>query len=154
VFNRFAASFVSALGLDYFVSPLENNRQNLEKTVDTARRALAFVPVFAYPALFRIRASLRDLYDFSAFADSHDEAFRLTCSDQGSLVLPDRPFSIVDKIPFLKEAGFGRFIIDFSGTTLKKADYRDVIRAAKDSLPLPRTSRFNWKDGFYQQQES
>jgi putative protease len=114
VFNRFAASFVSALGLDYFVSPLENNRQNLEKTVDAARRALAFVPVFAYPALFRIRASLRDQYDFSAFADSHDAAFRLSYSDQGSLVIPDRPFSIVDKIPFLKEAGFGRFIIDFS----------------------------------------
>jgi putative protease len=154
VFNRFAAAFVTALGLDYFVSPLENNRQNLERTVDAARRALAFVPVFAYPALFRIRASLRGLYDFGAFADSHDEGFRLTCSDEGSLVLPARPFSIVDKLPFLREAGFSRFIIDFSGTTLTKADYRDVMRAAKDTLPLPHTSRFNWKDGFYQQPEA
>jgi putative protease len=154
VFNRFAASFVTTLGLEHFVSPLENNRQNLERTVDASRRSLAFVPVFAYPALFRIRASLGGLYDFDAFSDSHDEAFRLSASDEGSLVVPERPCSLVDKIPFLKEAGFGRFIIDFSGTTLKKAAYRDVMRAAQDAMPLPHTSRFNWKDGFYQQQES
>jgi hypothetical protein len=36
---------------------------------------------------------------------------------------------------------------------LKKNDYRDIVKAAKDAIPLPDISRFNWKDGFYQQAE-
>jgi putative protease len=59
----------------------------------------------------------------------------------------------VDKTPFLKEAGFGRFILDCSGPPLKKADYRDLINAVKNGTPVPGASRFNWKDGFYQEEE-
>jgi putative protease len=150
VFNRWAASFVSSLGADNFVSPLENNRQNLEKTVSPRRRSLCFVPVFAWPALFRIRADLSGIYGFKDFSDSRGEGFRLSTGNEGSTVYPQRPFSIVDKIPFLTEAGFGRFILDLSGQPLKKADYRDLMRSVKDATPLPDISRFNWKNGFYQ----
>ena len=68
-------------------------------------------------------------------------------------MFPEKPFSITDKVPFLREAGFGRFIIDLSGPALKKADYRDVMRAVKEGVPLPGISRFNWKNGFYQNKE-
>jgi putative protease len=152
IFNRWAESFVSSLGMDTFVSPLENNRQNLERTLSPNRRSLAFVTVFARPALFRIRADLSSLYQFRNFSDSRDERFTLLSGPDGSLVLPEKPFSIVDKIPFLKEAGFGRFILDLSGPALKKVDYRDLINAVKNSAPVPGVSRFNWKDGFYQEE--
>jgi putative protease len=150
VFNRWAASFVSSLGADYFVSPLENNRQNLEKTVNTGRRSLCFATIFAWPALFRIRADLGAIYGFKDFTDSRGERFRLSTGKEGSVVYPERPFSIVDKIPFLREAGFSRFILDFSARPLKKADYRDLMKSAENAVPLPDISRFNWKDGFYQ----
>jgi putative protease len=153
VFNRWAASFISSLGADSFVSPLENNRQNLERTVEPGRRSLCFVTIFAWPALFRIRADLGAIYSFKGFTDSRGEKFRLSAGKEGSAVYPERPFSIVDKIPFLKEAGFSRFILDLSGGPLKKAGYRDLIKSAENAVPLPDISRFNWKDGFYQAEE-
>jgi putative protease len=160
-FNRWAVAFVSSLGASYVVSPLENNRQNLEKTMERNIRSSVFVPVFAWPPLFRIRSDLGTHYGFGEFAGPRDELFSLKSSNggkedpSGSFVIPEQPFSIVDKIPFLMEANFHRFIFDFSltGRTLKKKDYRDVMEAAKKGLPLPGCSRFNWKNGFYQEAE-
>jgi putative protease len=158
VFNRWAASLVASLGADYFVSPLENNRQNLEKTVPPGGRSRAFVTVFARPALFRIRADLGGMYGFREFSDGRGEAFSLYSGREGSLVLPRQPFSITDKLPFLREAGFGRFILDLSagadGPPLKKQEYRDLSKAVKEGTPLPGASRFNWKNGFYQEADS
>lgn len=148
-FNSWAYSFVNALGLTNIITPLENGRQNLDRTVDAQRRPGTFVTVFAYAALFRIRGNLSSMYDFSDFSDGRGENFQLISSDDGSLVVPEKPFSIVDKIPFLKEAGFSKFIIDFSGPQLRKRDYKDVVDAAKAGAPLPFTTRFNWKDGFF-----
>jgi putative protease len=146
-FNRWSQACITSLGAAAVVPPLENNRQNLERTVD--RRSGTLITVFAYPALFRVRTDLGSLYDFGDFAGSQDERFRLINRPEGSLVVPEKPFSIIDKIPFLREAGFSRFILDLSGPPLRKKDYRDLMSAVTKALPLPDTSRFNWKDGFY-----
>jgi putative protease len=159
-FNRWANAFAASLGLNALISPIENNRQNLEKTISPGRRALTFITLFSYPALFRIRADLKALYEFEEFRDSRDERFRLISGGggadgmdgEGSLVIPERPCSIIDKVPFLEEAGFRRFILDFSGPPLRKKDYRDIMNALQAGRPLPDTSRFNWKDGFYSPQ--
>jgi putative protease len=153
LFNRWAAAFLAAGGLSSFVSPLENNRQNLERTVEPDRRSLCFITVFSWPALFRIRADLGGAYDFGAFSGSREEQFRLVSGPQGSRVYPEAPFSIVDKVPFLRAAGFGRFILDFSGQPLKKALYKEVMGAVKNAAPLPGTVRFNWKNGFFHNEE-
>jgi putative protease len=67
-FNAWSAGFVLSLGADYVVTPLENSRQNLEKTVAaagqnprqaSALRAKIFVTLLAWPALFRIRSGLK-----------------------------------------------------------------------------------------------
>jgi len=153
MFNAWALSYIASLGVDGFVSPLENNRQNLERTVSTGNhqflRSMVFVPVFAWPPLFRIRSDLGSLYNFKAFSGNLEETFSLVCDPEGSLVIPEKPFSITDKIPFLKEAGFRRFIIDLCGTPLKKKDYKDLMQAVRNGTPLPRISRFNWKNGFF-----
>jgi putative protease len=152
-FNRWSAAFIAGLGTDTLISPLENNRQNWERTMEQNRRAQGFVTVFAYPALFRIRADLGRTYDFVQFQDSRDEQFRLISERDGSRVYPEKPFAIIDKIPFLQEAGFRRFILDFSGPALKKKDYKDIMNAVKNAAPLPNAVRFNWKDGFFTQEE-
>jgi putative protease len=161
-FNAWALSFVLSLGADGFVSPLENNRQNLERTLEetaqipgrqkanSALRSMFFIPVFAWPPLFRIRADLGAVYDFNLFTDNRGENFSIVTGREGSRVYPANPFSITDKIPFLKEAGFSRFIIDLSGPPLKKAFYRDLMRAINSGAPINGAARFNWKDGFYQ----
>jgi putative protease len=163
MFNTWALSFIASLGVDGFVSPLENNRQNLERTLDRENlprlltshllarrlREFVFVPVFAWPCLFRIRADLGNVYSFNSFQDSRGELFSLCGDREETIVIPERPFSITDKIPFLKEAGFRRFIIDLSGPALKKKAYKDLMRSVDSGVPLPDISRFNWKDGFY-----
>jgi putative protease len=153
VFNRWANAFVSGLGAGYFVSPLENNRQNLERTAETRRRKFVFVTVFAYPALFRIRAGLDGRYSFGAFQDSQDEQFHLVSGSDGSIVYPEKPFSITDKIPFLREAGFGRFILDLTGPPLKQAAFRDLLDELNKGTALLGGVRFNWKDGFFHLEE-
>jgi putative protease len=169
MFNSWSLSFIASLGVDGFVSPLENNRQNLERTVRESRvekgsgkkrqeknalHSKFFITVFAWPPLFSIRADLGAALDFKSFTDNRDERFLLVTGKEGSRVYPDNYFSIIDKIPFLKEAGFGRFIIDLSGRAVKKHDYRDLMRAVNDNAPLPHSSRFNWKDGFFRESES
>jgi putative protease len=161
-FNGWAGSFVRSLGAACVVSPLENNRQNLEKTWPEGRDRV-FVTLFSWPSLFRIRADLGSLYRFREFSGGKDEKFFLvagTPSEQGAgetVVIPEKPFSIVDKKPFLEKAGFRRFILDFSGGTgsgpfpLKKHEYREVMTAALEGKPLAGTLRFNWKNGFFQE---
>jgi putative protease len=154
-FNTWALSYIVSLEVEGIIPPLENNRQNLERAIGTDSRQLRsmfFVPVFAWPPLFRIRADLGQVYDFKAFSDNRDESFSLVCERDGSRVFPEKPFSISDKIPFLKESGFRHFVIDLSGPPLKKGDYKDLMRAVDNGTPLPRISRFNWKNGFYQKE--
>jgi putative protease len=157
-FNSGSLSFVKSLGVDAVVSPLENNRQNLEKTIKQCNtrqntKALSsrfFVTVFSWPPLFNIRADIGSVFSFDSFTDNMGENFSLvTDIDKSSRVYPEKYFSIIDKIPFLKEAGFGRFIIDLSGRSIKKSEYKDLIRAVSENLPLPNSNRFNWKNGFF-----
>jgi putative protease len=162
-FNAWAAVFAASLGAAAFVTPLENNRQNLEKTMPPRLRSSVFVTLFAWPPLFRVRSDLGNSYSFKEFQDSRGESFSFisgkSASPQGlsgnTVIVPDTPFSIVDKRPFLMESGFRRFILDFSGGTftgsfpVKKKFYREIMSATEEGRPLPETSRFNWKDGFF-----
>ncbi|GHU41502.1 hypothetical protein FACS1894190_09670 [Spirochaetia bacterium] len=150
-FNRFSAAFLQDANLSYFVSPFENNRQNLERTWETGERNNIFVPVFAYPPLFKISGELN--YGAKKFYDKNDEQFRLINESGRAAVFAEIAFSIVDKIPFLKQAGFKHFIIDFSGPPLNKQDYKAVISGAENAQPLAGTSRFNWKNGFFEPEE-
>ena len=153
-FNAWAASFAASQGVHAFISPLENNRQNLEKTMPGFIRRQVFVTLFAWPPLFRIKT--RDkLYGFKHFFDSRGESFSIINGDGSAVVIPGTPFCITDKKPFLIEAGFRRFILDLSGGTfsgsfpLKKKLYKEIIKAAEEGISLSGISRFNWKNGFY-----
>ncbi|MCL2184934.1 MAG: U32 family peptidase [Treponema sp.] len=182
MFNSWALSFVASLGADAnpvcaFISPLENNRQNLERTLGTdsgkkqhhansvyaakppAQSRISnilhskfFVTVFSWIPLFNIRADLSAI-KIKSFADNREEEFDLITDREGSRVYPSQYFSIIDKIPFLNDAGFKRFIIDLSGQHVKKSEYKDLMRSVSENSPLPNSSRFNWKDGFFSQSD-
>jgi putative protease len=164
-FNSWAGSFVRGLGAACVISPFENNRQNLERTWPAGRDRV-LVTLFSWPSLFRIRADLGSRYLFREFSGGKDEKFFLVAGTPSqetageTVVIPEKPFSIVDKKPFLEKAGFRRFILDFSGGTgsgafpLKKHEYREVMTAALEGRPLAGTIRFNWKNGFFQEKRS
>lgn len=148
-FNRWAADWLLKQGLHALVTPLENSRENLEESFDPEFRKNVFLTVFAYPALFRMRFSLPESYDFTFFSDRQGGRFKALSTDDGSYVFPEFPFSIADKIGTIEKTGFGRFIVDLSKTRVKRADYRIIMESCRKGTPLPDVSRFNWKDGFY-----
>jgi len=151
-FNSHAWDFINKAGAEYCVSPLENNRQNLERTFPAENhfiRKKVFVTVFSSPALFRICADLHKAYNFEHFSGRKDENFRMIPAEEGTIVHPQEPFSLLDKTPFLRKTGFTRFILDFSSGPLKKPEYRRIMEAAQNADPISGAGRFNWKNGFY-----
>lgn len=148
-FNRWAASWLENQNVGAFVSPYENSRRNLEASYEQNVRARVLIPVFAYPALFRMRFELPSSYDFTFFQDKEGAIFKVNSTKDGSFVMPEEPFSILDKIERISSTGFKRFLIDFSKTKVSKNQIKAISASLIKSLPLPDISRFNWKDGFY-----
>jgi len=152
-FNRWAASFLLEEGARIIVPPLEISKQDFQKTSEDIPGA-AWMPVaFSFPALFRMRADLAARYDFSEFSDRDGTRYALSPAGEGSVVTPATPFSIVDRIPFLRSEGIGKFILDFSRVKLTKQLYKQVAKAAEEGIVLQETGRFNWKDGFWRDEE-
>lgn len=152
-FNRWAASWLENQNIGAFVSPLENSRKNLEATFENHLRSRVLITIFAYPALFRMRFKLPDSYDFTFFSDKEGMTFKALSTPDGSFVMPENPFSIVDKVQLLKSAGFNRYLIDMSKTHVQKKHFKQIVAAMVKKQVLPETSNFNWKDGFYSQEK-
>ena len=148
-FNRFAVRWLQENGVHGFVSPAENSQGNLEAVFEPGMRRQVLVPVFSYPALFRMRFRLPESYDFLYFSDKQGESFKAFSTPSASFVLPERPFSITDRISALQKKGFSKFLTDFSHTGIERAEYRKIIGTCKKSGFLDDVSRFNWKEGFY-----
>ena len=148
-FNRWAASWLENQNIDVFVSPYENSRQNIEAVFEQNMRHRILLPVFAYPALFRMRFQLPENYDFLFFTDKEEDTFKALSTKDGSFVLPEKPFSILDKAQFLRSAGFSHFLIDFSKTKVTKSTMKNIMKSFYKGDVLNDISRFNWKDGFY-----
>lgn len=148
-FNRWAVSWLENQNIGAFVMPYENSRRNLEATFDENVRERVLVPIFAYPALFRMRFSLPEEYGFTFFADKEGEEFKVASSSDGSFVLPELPFSLLDKTEFLSQAGFKRMLIDFSKVSITKGEIKSITSSLFKKQILPDVTRFNWKDGFY-----
>ena len=96
-----------------------------------------------------MRFKLPEAYDFSWFADKEGMMFRALSTPDGSFVMPEQPFSIIDRMHHLRKLGFSRFLIDMSKTAVRRADIKVLMRALYKGEALSDTSRFNWKDGFY-----
>ncbi|MBO7121866.1 MAG: U32 family peptidase [Treponema sp.] len=148
-FNRWAVSWLENLDIGAFVSPYENSKKNLEGIYEPKVRGRVLIPVYAYPALFRMRFKLPKNYDFTYFSDKEEVAFKVNSTADGSFVMPEAPFSIVDKTAVLQGEGFKRFLLDFSKTKVGRQEVKAVQLSLAKQKPLEGVSRFNWKEGFY-----
>lgn len=148
-FNRWAVSWLENLNIGAFVSPYENSKKNLEGIYEPKVRDRVLLPVYAYPALFRMRFKLPKEYDFTYFSDKEEVAFKVNSTADGSFVMPEAPFSIVDKTSALQSEGFNRFLLDFSKTKVGRQEVKAVQLSLAKQKPLEGVSRFNWKEGFY-----
>ena len=148
-FNRWAVSWLENQGIEALITPLENSKRNIEATFEPAVRKKVMISLFAYPALFRMRFKLPESYDFIYFADREGSVFKALSTPDGSFVLPENPFSILDKVDTLKDMGFSHFLVDLSKTTVKKNEFKQIMASYHSGKVLDEISRFNWKGGFY-----
>ena len=152
-FNRWAVSWLENQDIGAFVMPYENSRRNLEATWEQNVRSRVLVPVFAYPALFRMRFKLPSDYDFTYFEDKEEKVFKVNSTADGSFVMPEEPFCIADKVSYINSAGFKKILIDFSKTKVTRSQIKAITSSMLKGQPLQGISRFNWKDGFYSPQQ-
>jgi U32 family peptidase len=152
-FNSWAAALLLGNGADFIVPPLEISKQAFGRMTEVVPAKSLFPVVFAYPQLFTIRTDMGELFDLRFLRDRDGDEYELVSSPDGSVVIPIKPFSLVDRIPFLKKDGASKFILDFSFIDLKKQVYKRVLQAARDGVVLPDTGRFNWKEGFWNPEE-
>lgn len=152
-FNRWAVSWLENQNIGAFIMPYENSKKNLESTFDENVRSRVLVPIFAYPALFRMRFKLPKDYDFTYFEDKEETVFKVNSTSDGSFVMPEQPFSIVDKTDVLYGSGFKKVLIDFSKTKVSRSQIKAIVASMTKQQVLPGVSRFNWKDGFYSAQQ-
>lgn len=148
-FNRWAVSWFENQNIGAFITPLENSFDNLKATWEPNVRSRVMVTIYAYPALFRMRFRLPESYDFLYFQDKEEKLFKVNSNIDGTVVMPEAPFSIVDKADKIKSEGFGRVLIDLSRTKVTKQELKMITTAMIKKQPVPETSRFNWKEGFY-----
>lgn len=149
-FNKWAVSFLENQNIMAITTPLENSERNLEDTFVTAsEKARVLLTVFAYPTLFRMRFKLPASYDFTYFTDKEGMVFKVNSTPDGSFVMPEYPFSLVDKLQVLQNNGYTHLLIDYSKTKVKKQDMRNLMVAIEKHDAIVGASRFNWKDGFY-----
>ena len=152
-FNRWAVSWLENQGIGAFIMPYENSRKNLEATWEQNVRSRVLVPIFAYPALFRMRFKLPGDYDFTYFEDKERKLFKVNSTQDGSFVMPEEPFCIADKVSFINASGFKKILVDFSKTKVTKSQIKAITVSMTKGQPLQGVSRFNWKDGFYSPQQ-
>ena len=149
-FNRWAVSFLENQNVMNYISPLENSEENLKDTFYAkGEKDRVLLTVFAYPQLFRMRFKLPSSYDFTFFSDKEGSSFKVNSTVDGSFVMPELPFSLLDKMNSLHSKGFTHQLIDFSKTRVLKSDIRDMIKIIQSKDVVQGASRFNWKDGFY-----
>ena len=149
-FNRWAVSFLENQNVMAVQMPFENGEQNLCDTfADYAERNRVLLPVFAYPALFRMRFKLPKDYDFTYFTDKEKMSFKVNSTADGSFVMPEAPFSIIEKIAAISNKGFSRHLLDFSKTRVLKGDMKNLLNLIHRQGHVDGSSRFNWKDGFF-----
>lgn len=152
-FNSWSAAFLLGNGPDFLIPPMEISKQNYQRMSEVVPLKSLLLTVFAYPQLFTIRGNLGKRYDFRFFNDREHDDYELVNDPDSSVVIPTKPFSLVDRIPYFRRDGVGKFILDFSFVDMKKQIYRRVVQAARNGVVLPETGRFNWKDGFWNPEE-
>ncbi|MGN0728092.1 peptidase U32 family protein [Treponema sp.] len=149
-FNRWAVSFLENNNIMALQSPAENSEKNLARVFETpAERSRVLLSVFSYPVLFRMRFKLPADYNFTYFSDKEGMGFKVNSTPDGSFVMPEYPFSLLDKMDTLKGKGWTRQLIDFSKTKVLKSDIRNLVSLIQKREFITGASRFNWKDGFY-----
>lgn len=154
MFNSYSAHLLLDAGAELIMLPYEISKQNMNRIIETVP-AVRLIPIlFSYPPLFTIRGSVQQRLAARAIYDRDGAIYEIYADEDRSVVIPGKPFSLADRASFLRKEGFARFLIDLEYTSIKKPVYKRIMQAVMNGTVLPETGRFNWKDGFWQAEET
>lgn len=153
-FNLWSVSFLLEQGARWIIPPLEISKQDMLALAEKIPASSIMPIVFSYPPLFRIRRDLSGDYDSVHFLDRDGAGYSISGRRDYCSVIPDTPYSIVDRTPFLRKERFDKFILDLSNANPARGMFRDIARIAEGAVVIPDASRFNWKNGFYNEETS
>ncbi len=143
VFNDSAARLMFDEKLQNFCYPYENDMDNLFQM----KNKNGIVPLYFYPELFYSRMPVDLNREQARFKDENNKAFRRFIRDGMTVVVPDMPVALTQYKKQLMEAGFRKFLVDFSydiptGNVIKK-----VMTRVQTAEPIHPSTIFNFKKG-------
>ena len=137
--NDASAHFLKQEGVRHFITPLENELDNLKTMNDKD----GIVPVYFYPALFYSRMPV----NAKEITSDKDEKFHRTSIDGITHIYPDMPVSLTQYTDKLRSAGFYRFLIDLSFDKPSRNRPGTIIKRVHKSIQIQPSTNFNFVKG-------
>jgi putative protease len=141
VYNDAAAKLLLQEGAQWYMSPFENEFENMLSGSDRN----AVVPVHYFPRLFFSRQPV--LQGQEAFLDDTQKGFKKLIRSGITIVIPDKPVSLLQYRNKLSGKGFNRYFIDLSFEKPSKHTLNRLLLKLKKSEQEQPSTTFNFKKG-------
>ena len=151
-FNSFAVELLQKQHISYFIPPLEISKKNFYDLLAIFGANIFILNIFTFPVLFQINANLKTHPD--RLHDIRNNNFYVIREKETTRVIPDVPYSLMDKQPLLTKNNIRKVIVDLCDVSLSKSDYKNLVKRLASNQNTEKFSRFNWNDGFYRDEET
>ncbi len=139
-YNDAAAKLLHAQGAAWVCSPYENEFDNL---LSGANRSI-IVPIHYYPKLFYSRQPVKS---GEAFNDDEQNSYQRHVQNGITIVVPQRPVSLLQYGEKLRNKGFNQFLIDLSFEKPSKHILKRLYQKFRQSEQEQPSTTFNFKKG-------
>jgi U32 family peptidase len=140
MFNDAAIRFLKDEGIENFIFPLENDIANLVKGSNRS----GIIPMYYFPPLFYSRMPV-DLEREKQFSDKSGVSYFKTVRDGITIVIPEKPVSILQYRSKLERFGFTRYLLDFSFSEPSGIRFNTIMNSFKNMENIKDSSIFNFK---------
>lgn len=81
-------------------------------------------------------------------------SFHIISNEEQTSIIPEAPFSIIDKVEYLEKENLRKYILDLSFMNINKNYYRTIMKAIENRNVVEKATRFNWKNGFFREKKN
>lgn len=140
-YNDAAAVWLTQQGAEWFISPVENEYENL---LTGACRSIV-VPIYFHPRLFISRMPVK--LPKNQFADERKNRYQRHRVDGLTIITPAQPVCITQYANKLRGKNFCRFLLDLSFEKPDNNRLAHLLKLLATSEGIQGTSAFNFKKG-------
>lgn len=145
--NSQAALAWQELGLTELTLSLEDEQKNISDLYHRPLTIPLALTVYSAVTLLLSRIPIKGLRSGNVLRSDKEEEYRIISDSGLTEVMSGQDFSLVGRLPELKEMGCARIIVDLSHCGAASAKGRQVLAALASDRPLPATFTFNYSQG-------